>query len=393
MWSSALAVSFWTLLSGTQAVPDSAGSAYARLLTEFRTGDPAEAIDELLAWDPQDAARAALELVRDGRRQLDLLRESNDSPHRGGSAEDRSQYPGYARDLETIAVLHLEVFVRVDDEHARTEHLRATDAAVRALVAVAGSRRGARSSVSGRAPSQEGSDLERTLDFYRVWYTGAIARFQQLGAFSDVDRYVPRALALFPRDPALLTVAGAADEVAASPLVMLMPPRSPTTNPLDGERLRAEALRSAERHLRRALAGSPSFGEARLRLGRVLVLQKRHDEALALLEPLESSVDDGDRRGYLSMLFRAFSLAERGLWAESSQLLRRTVDRYPGRQAANVALAHSLMRGGDMEAARRVTGHYLRQPRRDDDPWWSYYEGMPWLVAESLESLRQRVRR
>ncbi len=123
----------------------------------------------------------------------------------------------------------------------------------------------------------------------------------------------------------------------------------------EAPRLRDEA----DRALRDALALDPGLHEARLRLGRLLLVHGRLVEAEPLLQDVEQRSGD-DRQRYM----------------------------------ARLALAHVLERSTGPAAARPLVAASLAASRRLDraaDPWWLYPFGPPGLAEATLARLWERA--
>jgi tetratricopeptide (TPR) repeat protein len=133
-------------------------------------------------------------------------------------------------------------------------------------------------------------------------------------------------------------------------------------------------LRNAEASFRRALAEQPGHFEARLRLGRVLLMRGRAREAAEELRRANAAAPD-DLMKYFAAMFlgRAeealdnFDVAD-DLYAKASLL-------YPNAQSPHVAHSALARRRGDGAGAlagiERVFVLAAEYPD-GDDPWWNY---------------------
>ena len=125
-------------------------------------------------------------------------------------------------------------------------------------------------------------------DTVRQWYLAAGA-FMSRTRFNE-SAHFERALELFRDDPEVLFAAGAVHETFAgvrtqATLRSMNVPRGVT---FDVQSESAE-LRRAEQLYKRALERNPSMVEARIRLGRVLGLRGRHEEAVEQLRQGQSA--------------------------------------------------------------------------------------------------------
>ena len=113
--------------------------------------------------------------------------------------------------------------------------------------------------------------------------------------------------------------------------------------------------------------------EARIRLGRVLGLRGRHEEAVAQLQQGLSATepllqDDAH-------LFLAAELDALGKWEDARRSYQRAAALYPTAQSPLLGLSRVASQLGDREAAREAIGRVLKLPADEEDrvdPWWSY---------------------
>jgi tetratricopeptide (TPR) repeat protein len=150
------------------------------------------------------------------------------------------------------------------------------------------------------------------------------------------------------------------------------------------------SLASAEWAFRRALEADPGLGEARLRLGRVRVLQGRPAEAIADLQQV-ARVDGSLRRRYLARLFEGRAQEKRGDIQAAARAYRDAVAIEPEGQSAWIGLGRALDILGRADEAQEALAAALGTGRQRGDPWWSYPRGdtesLEPLVAEMQEAL------
>jgi len=143
---------------------------------------------------------------------------------------------------------------------------------------------------------------------------------------------------------------------------------------------------AAERDLRDALALDPGLQEARLRLGKLLLDERRTIEA----EPLLAEVDErgaDDRQRYMARLFLGRVADLRGRHEEATRLYRRALQAWPDSQAARLALAHALERSSGPATARPLVAASLAASARlvrAPDPWWDYPFGPRGFATAAL---------
>ena len=154
---------------------------------------------------------------------------------------------------------------------------------------------------------------------------------------------------------------------------------------LEADRLRDEA----DRALREALALDPGAGEARLHLGRLLLVKGRLDEAAPILEQVERQAGD-DRLRYLARLFLGRLAEQRGSHDDAAGFYRRALEAWPDSQAARLGLSLAVDIASGPTAARPVVAASLAESRRPDraaDPWWLYPFGPPGVAKAALDRL------
>jgi tetratricopeptide (TPR) repeat protein len=230
-------------------------------------------------------------------------------------------------------------------------------------------------------------------DTVRRWYLAGGA-FMLSTRFIQMDHF-SRMLRLFPNDPDVLFLVGSAHEFVAgartqSVLRTMKVPRGVTFDIL-GE---SSELRLAEELYMRALEQNPRHLEARIRLGRVLGLRGRHDEAVRQLRQ-GLTAEEAVLRFYAHLfLGREFEAQGNGLEARRSY--ERAVALAPTAQSPLLGLSRVADAAGDRTAARELVGRVLALPPDDKeraDPWWVYEiapaRGVDALVAD----VRQRIAR
>jgi len=152
-------------------------------------------------------------------------------------------------------------------------------------------------------------------------------------------------------------------------------------------------FRTVEAALRDALALDPGLQEPRLRLGKLLLDERRTIEA----EPLLAEVDErgaDDRQRYLARLFLGRVAERRERPEEATRLYRRALEAWPDSQAARLALAHALERLSGPAVPPvlvRATLAASRRLVRAPDPWWHYPFGPPGLAKAALDRVWDRA--
>ena len=220
--------------------------------------------------------------------------------------------------------------------------------------------------------------------FYALVPTIFLSRGDPDGARPAVDR----GLRLFEYSTYIRTVAGALEELFAH----LADPEC--TAPGCGSGVAGGAvlvrLELAERNYRLALERDPAMIEARLRLGRVLALAGRDDQAVDALSLVAAS--GTTRAKYLAHLFRGAMAARRGDTAATRAAYEAARTLAPGFQTPYLALSHLEERAGNSARAQVLVAQMgARGADGARDPWWAYRNGG--LDEEGLQWLRDHVRR
>jgi tetratricopeptide (TPR) repeat protein len=334
-----------------QRAPVQAGQSphvtYSALVDRYLGAGRDEAVSELMRWDAQR--------VRTETRQLFL------------SASERR--------LEAAALLHTDALLR---DSPLEVHLDVATAAVATLKKLAG------------------RDADNDVRRFCVRWTALTAGY--LLFYGHDPKMAEGLLAGSWADPEILLARGSilearfydppasfrpeAGEVDAPSRVLLPPPRE---RPL-------VLLARAEGEYRAALRADPECVEARLRLGRVLFLEAKHERALQELQQARREADDSHLR-YLALLFLG-ALYEQADDREAAEAAYQAATaEHPTAQTSRLALAHLLDAAGRTEEARAEVrrifgepGKALRMP--DRDPWWLYKAAQFWQTERRMAELR-----
>jgi tetratricopeptide (TPR) repeat protein len=220
----------------------------------------------------------------------------------------------------------------------------------------------------------------REPSFVRDWWLMVISVFQ--GHF---DLVMANELGRQARDsvgesPELLLAIGVTQEMAWT-----------KTHDDDGEFSLKGDVEDAESAYRKALTLQPDLVEARLRLGRILTLRGRIDDALETLGPIDAAADPASR--YLGRLFEGEALERAGRAAEAEQRYLAAFAALPEAQSARLALAHLRhAHGARTEAANEVRGIALNQRVGETvDPWYWYLRGLYCRADGYMRSLQAQV--
>jgi hypothetical protein len=225
----------------------------------------------------------------------------------------------------------------------------------------------------------------------RRWYLAACAHMLRT-RFIEVDHF-SRALELFPTDPDLLFLVASVHEYFAGVRTqsVMRSMKGPRDVKFDIQEEGAE-LRLAEQLYKRALDRNPRLIEARIRLGRVLGLRGRHEEAVAQLRQGQT-IEEPILRFYV-YLFLGAEFEALGNGVEARQLYERAKAVAPTAQSPLLALSRLAEQAGDRAAARELVARVLELPPLEPeraDPWWVYEIVQAREVDGMVADLRQRV--
>jgi len=157
-----------------------------------------------------------------------------------------------------------------------------------------------------------------------------------------------------------------------------------------GGRLPPTTLADAQAALAKALRRDPGLVEARLRLGRVLLLRGKPREALFELERVGRESSDARQR-YLASLFGGRCHERLGDLRGAAGAYATAVERAPRAQSALVALARTLDALGEGARAQEAFGVAL-QAAGEPDPWLEYTKGRPDRIDTLVGELQRLVR-
>jgi tetratricopeptide (TPR) repeat protein len=203
-------------------------------------------------------------------------------------------------------------------------------------------------------------------------------------------------------DAGLLLARGAVIETAAALRTYEPPdaqrwPRGSRDEPrfvIEGEecaggRLPRTDLADAQAALTQALQREPGLLEARLRLGRVLLLRGKVLDALPELERVGRESSD-PAQVYMARMFEGRCRERLGDARGAATAFAAATERVPGAQAGLVALGRALDRLGENQRARSAFGGAM-QPEAVRDPWLEYLGGQPDRIFSLAGELRSLV--
>jgi tetratricopeptide (TPR) repeat protein len=208
----------------------------------------------------------------------------------------------------------------------------------------------------------------------RRWYRATIAWMQ--GRDYHDPAHLGQARTVFPNDADILFLSGCEHETFAGRAIQAAAhaARMPFGFTFEVGSERAE-LREAERRLRRALRENAGLTEARIRLGRVLLLRGRHDEAADELRQAATAAEE-DLLRYFGALFLGAAEEALGNYERAAASYAQASKLYPTAQSPHLAVSALARRRGDRTGALAALQRAFDLPKIDSeqgDPWWTYH--------------------
>jgi hypothetical protein len=358
------------LLAVILVVPNAATDEPLRLLVEsYLTGQGNEAVESLGALDEADVRTQAKEVF--SKLVPDLIRdESRAAPlfkagvmlftDRALLERGKGRFDSGWRTFDMTVALVSEVSVRC----SHPPIFRTTAYSVRSC--------------------------KSCLSFVRRWFLLSGLVFFGTGELERSRSLFERGLKQFRNDPHLLLALGTLEEKLGS--TRIYEPalgsqgrhsaldqygrHSALDEYMEPVAARAQHLADAASYLRKALAAEPQLLEARLRLGRVLSLQGREDQARAEYEAVEHGASEAATR-YLAALFQGRLHERQRRFPQAAEAYGRAAGYLGSCPTAYLALAHAIDAMGDRARVSDLLDHAL-QPvdlAAPSDPWWTYLMG------------------
>lgn len=205
----------------------------------------------------------------------------------------------------------------------------------------------------------------------RQWYIATTAHMQSHRLLSYAKQNLENALEIFPSDDRILFYAGVLHETWASPLhqnIQLPPRYQVTWGSKESE------LKRARQFFQKSIKANPDSAETHLRLGRVLGLLGRHNQAVAELHLAAASIKE-PQLSYYTSLYLGFEYEMLSLPGKAREQYERAAMFYPTAQSPLFALSQLADSSGDVEGAFLEIQRIFALPRTDpwkDDPLWIY---------------------
>lgn len=227
--------------------------------------------------------------------------------------------------------------------------------------------------------------------FVRDWYRATVATEQAAEYFDSLQ--LGEGLRLFPEDPELLLLKGAEREAMASPMFQAFARSVGNSRVMTGIASADRELGSATDFYRRAVQANPQLAPARVRLGHVLVLQNRCDEAVRELQTALAA-DLDPLHQYFALLFLGAAREGLGQTDGAVEAFEQAATRYEGARVPHLAIARIAREHGDRAGVTEGLERALAPVTQDAaiDPWWLYHSAQGRRGAAWLDDLRHRAR-
>jgi tetratricopeptide (TPR) repeat protein len=225
--------------------------------------------------------------------------------------------------------------------------------------------------------------------FVGTWYHATTAFMLNQRLYGEVVGHLQRAAAVLDDDALILYDRGCFSEIQGMPvsqvllsdedLLALRAHHAGSRPPVEASPVSMQlgipppdvANEEAERLLRRALRADASLVEARVRLGRLLIERKRHEEAVTELDAALAAKPE-DLVAFYAHLFAGRAAQALGRLDDAAGHYRDAVVLFPGAQSARLASSQVALLGADVAAALEPIAH-LDTSSSASDPWWRYH--------------------
>ena len=407
----ALAAAFAGLTPVGYAAPRTAvaqvsvSSPYLDIVSRYQAGDQPKAVSDMAAF-PTSGLR---DRARKDLRELTCQALCGMADCRRARAEKPAEFErvleAWAASMPAAAALHVDTAIQAQAEDRRDvaeAHrqlaLELVDLMETELAAPAGASPIVRPQITDAptfsGPTRIGPDpqVARRAQASQLVTLLSIWLLQLRGDLPQIQAPLARAQQRFPQDPLVALALGSLHEAHAAPnaLVEASAGRQGNLEKWRQEE-RAFRLEQALAAYRQVVALDPTLAEGHLRLGHVLLLTGKAEEADAAFA--RASTETGDRRWrYLAEMLRADAADARGDRAAARQRYQAALDAWPEAQSPVLALSRLDASDGEWTAAQaRLSTLVPRAGGRAEDPWWAYGFGQAWRIDAGLATLRRLV--
>jgi len=244
-----------------------------------------------------------------------------------------------------------------------------------------------------RALLDEITPHARDNELARLWYRTTTAWLARAYKLADLKEHLEKAAWAFGNDAATRFDRGCLYETFASRRVRALIASTEATGVSFDVPTERASLVEAARSFRDALELDPRMAEARVRLGRVLLLAGRRDDGVA---ELARGLDDASRSDsrYDAYLFLGRAAEDDERLAEARGFFESALALFPRAQSAGLALARLAGQAGETDGERDQAIGVLNMFWDDtgrDDPWWTYHEGIGREADRLVAELRRLV--
>jgi tetratricopeptide (TPR) repeat protein len=245
------------------------------------------------------------------------------------------------------------------------------------------------------------ASLKRDINVGIVW---TLQAFRQLDALGG---HLGRIRSQYPGDAMIRLAQGSLEELRATAVEVMatQPPGRMAMTGAASWRRSSQLMRweKAEEHYRAALKLDPSLVEARVRLGRVLMLRGKAKDARRELEEARALFPDAASVPafgaemvvpYLGLMFLGDAIEGDGDAAAALTVYQEVARRFPDCQSGALALSRAYEASGDRPAALaalRTLGR-VQAARQCVDPWWTYNLGQGYRFGLLIRQLRTQLR-
>jgi tetratricopeptide (TPR) repeat protein len=240
--------------------------------------------------------------------------------------------------------------------------------------------------------------------FVARWYHAMIAYLFSGARYGEAAPLLRSAAVLLPDNASILFDRACLSETLGSPQVqsVLNDPRARPVMPARDEPGREltpvvpigerQANADAEALFRHAIDADGSLVEARVRLGRLLLIRGRDAEAATMLATAIAAARE-PTVAYLAHLFAARAATRLGRLDEADAHTDAALALFPGAQSAIIAKSYVALQRADAAGAldpiNRLAQRDSRVPPRD--PWSEYYLGAGRNSTALLSDLRSSI--
>ena len=227
--------------------------------------------------------------------------------------------------------------------------------------------------------------VEDQKKFRSIWFGVAGSAFAAIKEVGFARPLLNKSLGALPRSARAKTLLGTLKEFEAS---QYNPDDAPTIGIRErAHRERLLLLHQAEQEYREALRYDENYALAHIRLGHVLHLAGKLEEARATLER-GLKIANERLTQYLGALFMGALRQEEKNVAGARRSFEQAVTLVPNSQPAVVALAYIEVMAGRPDRAHALT-RGLAQAQAAGEPWWAFHNGG--LDVPGLRWLRERA--